>query len=83
MQAFFDVHKSIAHYFCNGKESGLRIVNKDSKIALDIINHFVKQGRPILCIHDSFIVEQKYKNELKNVMKKTYTKHTKFRCVVH
>jgi len=34
-----EAHKPISHYFCKGKDTGMRIMNKDAKIALDIVNH--------------------------------------------
>jgi hypothetical protein len=75
-EKIMDVHKPIARYLCKGKETGLKLMNKDSKIALDVINHFIKQRIPILCMHDSFIVERKYADELEKVMKNTYAKYT-------
>jgi len=83
MEQFFEAHRPIAHHFCNGKETGMRVMNMDAKIALDIINYFSKKGIPILSIHDSFIVELQHEKELVEVMKKTYRKHTNFRCEVH
>ena len=78
IQKFFEVHQPIAHHFCKGKETGMRIMNKDSKIALDVVNHFAKQNIPILAIHDSFIVQKQYRDELFFLMKNTYQKHTGF-----
>jgi len=71
-------HEPIAKYFCKGKDTGMRIMNKDSKIALDVVNYFAKQNIPILCIHDSFIVQEQYRDKLYEVMKRTYHKHTGF-----
>lgn len=83
IEAFKTAHAPIAHYFCTGKDTGLRIMNLDSKIALDIINHFAKQGIPILSVHDSFIMQRPYKAELKHVMQTAYRKHTGgFRCPI-
>jgi hypothetical protein len=78
IESFKRVHRPIAHYFCSGAETGLRIMNKDSKIALTIINHFAKQNITILCLHDSFIVQRKYREELYQVMKNTYNRFTGF-----
>jgi hypothetical protein len=83
MEKFIEAHQPIAHYFFKGKITGMKIMNKDSKIALDVLNHFGKQKIPILCIHDSFIVQEQYRDELENVMKRVYKKHTKgFRIMV-
>ncbi len=77
MEEFRKAHSRIEHHFSNGSESGLRIMNLDSRIALDIVDHFAKQKIPILPIHDSFIVQDKYKDELWQTMHSTYKKHTK------
>jgi len=83
MNAFIDKHKTIARYFFSGKDSGLKVMNKDAQIALDIVNHFVKKNIPILAVHDSFIVQKKYQSALRETMKRIYKKHTKgFRCPV-
>ena len=61
----------------------MRIMNLYATIALDVINHFAKQGIPILSVHDSFIVQGRYKDELKRIMQQMYRKHTKgFRCPI-
>ncbi len=83
MDRFRKAHKPIEHHFCNGSETGLRIMNLDSQIALDIVDHFAKQNIPILAVHDSFIVQDKYKDELWQTMHSTYKKHTKgFECKI-
>jgi hypothetical protein len=53
----------------------MELFNKDSKMALFIIQHFSKKGVPIFPIHDSFIVQEKYRDELKMVMQKAYAKY--------
>ena len=82
IKRFKEVHQPIAGYFCKGRQTGMRIMNQDAKIALDVVNHFAKQGIPILAIHDSFIVQEQYRDELFRVMKTVYEKHTKFRIKV-
>jgi len=89
IEKFMEIHKPIAHYLCSGKETGLRLMNKDSKIALDVLNHFAKQNISILCMHDSFLVDKTFADELVSTMRKMYRKHTKtleyvngFRCKI-
>lgn len=67
-------HKPIVHHFYSQSKKALDVFRKDSEIALEVIYHFVKQGIPILPIHDSFIVERKYEDELKGVMKEMFAK---------
>lgn len=82
IDAFKEKHKAIKLHFSTGKETGLRIMNLDAKIALDIVDHFAKQGIPILAVHDSFIVQQQYKDELHRTMQRVYKKHTGYRIRV-
>ena len=69
---FTDVHKPLEKHFLSGV--GLSLQNIDSQVAQNVMSHFLKSGIPCLCIHDSFIVPEKYKDELETVMKVTYKK---------
>jgi len=83
MEKFLKAHKAIDKYLCKDSKTGLKIMNMDSRIALDICNYFIKKDRPILPIHDSFVVQEQYSDELKDVMDSTYQKHTKgFTCPI-
>jgi|ERR1039457_2258198 G:T-mismatch repair DNA endonuclease (very short patch repair protein) len=65
-----NAHIPISDHFCS--IACYQLMNKDSKIALNIIDHFISLGIPILAIHDSFIVAAQYEEELLEVMKKVY-----------
>jgi len=83
IKGFKKAHSPIAHYFCSGKETGMKIMNKDSQIALYVIKHFASQKKPILAVHDSFIVQKKYRDELYEVMDEAYRRHTGgFTCLI-
>ena len=41
-----------------GSDKGMELMYIDSQIATETINYFVKQNKPILPIHDSFIVKE-------------------------
>lgn len=71
-----DKHQSISRYFGSGK--GLKLQNIDSEIALEVMYHFAKKDIPCLCIHDSFIVDKSYQNELDEVMKGKYCEVMRF-----
>jgi len=60
-------HPLIGHYF--GSDCGKMLQFYDSHIASQVINHFLASDIPILCIHDSFICQQRYADELNYVMK--------------
>ncbi|GKX64051.1 hypothetical protein SOASR032_26200 [Pragia fontium] len=53
---------------------GLILQRKDSDIANLVINHFTKKGIVVVPIHDSFLIEEKYKNELIFIMRESYKK---------
>ena len=80
MQKIFDKHKTISSYFNSGK--GVELQYLDSCMAEAVLMHFTKQGIPCLCIHDSFIVEEGYKDELGDVMKEEYKKLIGFKCKI-
>jgi hypothetical protein len=81
IEALEKAHKPIAHYF--GTAVGLRMMNKDARIALDVVTHFAEQDISIIPIHDSFLVQQRYGEELWQVMDQTYRKHNNgFTCPI-
>lgn len=67
---FEEHHKDIVDYFYSGIAH--TVMNYDSKIALMILDHFGKKNVPILAIHDSFIVQERYRDELWGVMDESY-----------
>jgi hypothetical protein len=73
---FENRHPDISNYFNSG--IGLKLQNLDSKIAEETLKHFTRQGKPCLCIHDSFIVEESNKEELSEIMKKAYKNYLGF-----
>lgn len=70
-------HKPIEKYF---KTSiGVEIQYEDSELARRILTHFMKKRIACLCVHDSFLVQEKYKDELYEVMMNEYEKRFKFK----
>ncbi len=80
MRKIFDTHKAISTYFNSGR--GVELQYLDSCIAEAVLMHFTKQGIPCLCVHDSFIVQERYKDELFDVMKEEYKKKIGFNCKI-
>ena len=70
-------HHAISKYFGSGE--GIRLQAIDSEIALEVMYHFAVNDIPCLCIHDSFIVDKRYKDELDDVMKAKYSEVMKFK----
>ncbi|TYR33707.1 hypothetical protein FY036_06525 [Mesorhizobium microcysteis] len=59
-------HRPIADSFGTG--CGHEMMNKESKIAERIIEHFTQKGIPVLTVHDSYIVAWGYRHGLQEVM---------------
>lgn len=51
-----------------GSDQGIRLMYEDSQIAEKIINHFTAMEIPVLCIHDSFIIDHRRSLLLKKQM---------------
>jgi hypothetical protein len=79
-QIILDSHPKIVQFI--NSDMGIKLQNKDSMIAMRIIDHFTKKDIPCLCVHDSFIVPKRYKDELEGVMKEEYRTEMGFDCVV-
>lgn len=46
---------------CFGSGIGIKLQNYDARIAVNVVSHFTAKGVPCLPIHDSFIVDKRYK----------------------
>ena len=69
--AILTLHSPIAHHFNTG--IGLTLQRRDSDIALLVINTFVNElNRPIICVHDSFIVSVRDTESLILAMNDSY-----------
>lgn len=61
-------HPSLTPYFNTG--IGLRLQNHDARICARVQRHFRQLGHACLSVHDSFIVQAKHEDELRQVMNK-------------
>lgn len=74
LSALREKHKPIAHKFAS--DAGIDLMSQDARIAERVINHFTRQGIPVLCIHDSFIAPLTLGGELQRVMLDAFQKVT-------
>ncbi len=74
MAAVLDFHDTIRDQMLCGE--GLRLQRIESDIASDVLAHFMARGIPVLVIHDSFIVQAEYQDELDAVMTEASRRHT-------
>ena len=68
--AIKEFHKPIAHHFYTGV--GLRLQRIDSDIAERVLLHFASMGRPILPLHDSFMMHYGDEDLLAPVMQHAF-----------
>lgn len=68
--SFIEAHKEIKSKFYSGL--GVKLQNIDSNISSRILKHFTSKGILVLCIHDSFIIDKRYKADLKAAMEREY-----------
>jgi len=68
VERFQEYHKQISHRFSSG--IGITLQNADSRMAELVIKEFTARGIPILCIHDSFVVQDKHEDDMWKVMEK-------------
>ena len=66
-------------YFFKGNVNGQKFINHESNIANEIIMHFVNKEILILSVNDGFIIENRYKIELVQIMEDKWVKHWKAR----
>lgn len=76
----FKTHHRISEYFFS--DIGLKLQNMDSKITSNILDYFIKQDIPVLSIHDSYIIQQKYREELIETMTTEYQKIMGFKPII-
>ena len=72
IDGFLDENPSIAHYLCADK--GVELMAIDGNITTRLIEHFTYKNVPILTVHDSYIVEFEYEEELIRVMNDAFAK---------
>lgn len=73
MKKFMHRHQSISVYLF--KNIGASIFGMEAKISSYIINNLTKQNILTLNIHDSFVIEKKYRLKLLNLMTKAFKEY--------
>ena len=66
LNRFVKKHEPIQSSFFSSNT--ISVMKIDAEIAEYIINHFTDQGTPVLAIHDSFLINRIYEDDLKTVM---------------
>ncbi|MBK6659234.1 MAG: hypothetical protein IPG43_14260 [Proteobacteria bacterium] len=74
LDKFLAKHSLIATEFFKG--IGLRLMKTDSDICMAIIERFVAENKPILTVHDSFLVKKEDEKLLRQLMIDNFEKFT-------
>jgi hypothetical protein len=64
---FRDKHPLIADALCS--DYGVKLMAIDGRIASRVIDYFTRQETPVLCVHDSILIDDLHSAELRAVMK--------------
>jgi hypothetical protein len=75
-----DTHKQIAEYF--GTDRGIKLMNREAKIALSVMYQMAKKGVPCLSCHDGFRVPITEQDELRRVMHRVYEREIGYAPIV-
>jgi hypothetical protein len=68
--------EEIQHYFCSAEGTGLHLQYIDSMIAEEVARTFIASGKPLLPVHDSFVVKAEDENKLLEAMCWSFRKVT-------
>jgi hypothetical protein len=77
LDAFINKHPQFDGVLNTGQ--ALRLMNIDSQIANLVIDHFTQKDIPVLCIHDSFIIQYDKEPELRRILDQATHQITKAR----
>jgi len=66
--AYLDKHDSIRQYFLEGTKGGQYVAWIESNIIYELAYQATLKGIPCLIVHDEFIVQAKYKQEMEDLM---------------
>ena len=72
VEKLMEKHKVVASFFAS--DAGVHLMALESAIAEDIMLAFARKGHVCLPLHDSFLCESKYKDELDAQMHESYEK---------
>ena len=66
LDQFVEENKPIEHYLCTDK--GVELMAIDGRITARIIEHFTRKKIPVLTVHDSYVIQSQYEQELVDQM---------------
>lgn len=70
--AILKKHRAIAHEFCSGK--GEYLMNLDGKLIREVLHRLARERICALAIHDSVVVDARYAEKARSIMKEEYSR---------
>jgi len=62
LDQFVEENKPIEHHLCTDK--GVELMAIDGRVTTRIIEHFTRKKIPVLTVHDSYVIQSQYEQEL-------------------
>ena len=66
LKSFFNEQPHMEQFLCKGL--GLKLMGEDGQLANMVIDYFTKRNEPVLCIHDSFLINCQKGDELRRIV---------------
>ena len=66
LDQFIEENKPIEHHLCTDK--GVELMAIDGRITTRIIEHFTRKKIPVLTVHDSYVIQSQFEQELMDQM---------------
>ena len=70
-KALMSKHHLVKDYYLRGKQYGDMIIGWEADLVFEVVIELTKRGIPCLTVYDSFIVQSKYEDLVKDLVKKT------------
>ena len=70
-QALMSKHHLVRDYYLRGKQYGDMIIGWEADLVFEVVRELTNRGVACLTVYDSFIVQSKYENLVKDLVKKT------------
>ena len=70
-KALMSKHHLVKDYYLRGKQYGDMIIGWEADLVFEVVRELTNRGVACLTVYDSFIVQSKYENLVKDLVKKT------------
>ena len=75
MNAILNRHDAIRAMLCN--DWGIKLMNVDARIMVQVMNALVARGIPCIGIHDSIVVQHRFEGQALAEMEKSWAQNSK------